>query len=64
MDCSFIYRFTARLRIFHLYGDVIVAGEGLQNFRLIFFPAKTHVPAFVFTAELHWKCMTRFELRC
>jgi hypothetical protein len=26
-----IYGFTSRSRIFHLYGDVIIAGEGLQN---------------------------------
>jgi hypothetical protein len=26
-----IYSFTSRSRIFHLYGDVTIAGEGLQN---------------------------------
>jgi hypothetical protein len=26
-----IYDFTSRSRIFHLYGDVIIAGEGLQS---------------------------------
>jgi hypothetical protein len=26
--------FTSRSRIFHLYGDVTIAGEGLQNLRL------------------------------
>jgi hypothetical protein len=26
-----IYGFTSRSRIFHLYGDVTIAGEGLQN---------------------------------
>jgi hypothetical protein len=26
--------FTSRSRIFHLYGDVTIAGEGLQNFDL------------------------------
>jgi hypothetical protein len=26
-----IYGFTSRSRIFHLYGDVTTAGEGLQN---------------------------------
>jgi hypothetical protein len=25
------YCFTSRSRIFHLYQDVIIAGEGLQN---------------------------------
>jgi hypothetical protein len=25
-----IYGFTSRSRIFHLYGDVTIAGEGLQ----------------------------------
>jgi hypothetical protein len=25
-----IYCFTSRSRIFHLYGDVTIAGEGLQ----------------------------------
>jgi hypothetical protein len=29
-----IYGFTSRSRIFHLYGDVTIAGEGLQNFGL------------------------------
>jgi hypothetical protein len=31
LDCLFI---TSRSRIFHLYGDVTIAGEGLQNFGL------------------------------
>jgi hypothetical protein len=26
--------FTSRSRIFHLYGDVTIAGEGLQNLGL------------------------------
>jgi hypothetical protein len=30
----FIYCFTSCLRIFHLYGDVIIAGEGLQKLGL------------------------------
>jgi hypothetical protein len=29
-----IYGFTSRSRIFHLYGDVTTAGEGLQNLGL------------------------------
>jgi hypothetical protein len=29
-----IYRFTSRLRNFHLYGDVTITGEGLQNLGL------------------------------
>ena len=29
-----IYGFTSRSRIFHLYGDVATAGEGLQNLGL------------------------------
>jgi hypothetical protein len=29
-----IYCFTSRWRIFHLYGDVTIAGEGLQNLGL------------------------------
>ena len=29
-----IYCFTSRSRIFHLYGDVAIAGEGLQNLGL------------------------------
>jgi hypothetical protein len=29
-----IYSFTSRSRIFHLYGDVTTAGEGLQNLGL------------------------------
>jgi hypothetical protein len=29
-----IYGFTSRSRILHLYGDVTIAGEGLQNFGL------------------------------
>jgi hypothetical protein len=28
-----IYGFTSRSRIFHLYGDITIAGEGLQKFR-------------------------------
>jgi hypothetical protein len=29
--CLFIYGFTSRSRIFHLYGDVTIAGEGLYT---------------------------------
>jgi hypothetical protein len=29
-----IYGFTSRSRIFHLYGDVTITGEGLQNLGL------------------------------
>jgi hypothetical protein len=29
-----IYSFTSRSRIFHVYGDVTIAGEGLQNLGL------------------------------
>jgi hypothetical protein len=29
-----VYSFTSRSRIFHLYGDVTIAGEGLQNLGL------------------------------
>jgi hypothetical protein len=29
-----IYGFTSRSRIFHLYGDVTIAGEGLKNLGL------------------------------
>jgi hypothetical protein len=28
------YGFTSRSRIFHLYGEVTIAGEGLQNLGL------------------------------
>jgi hypothetical protein len=28
------FDFTSRSRIFHLYGDVTIAGEGLQNLGL------------------------------
>ena len=34
IDGLIIYGFTSRSRIFHLYGDVIVVGEGLQNLGL------------------------------
>jgi hypothetical protein len=34
IDRLIIYGFTSRSRIFHLYGDVIIAGEGLQNLGL------------------------------
>jgi hypothetical protein len=30
IDWLIIYCFTSRSRIFHLYGDVTIAGEGLQ----------------------------------
>jgi hypothetical protein len=30
----FFYSFTSRSRIFHLYGDVAIVGEGLQNLAL------------------------------
>jgi hypothetical protein len=30
IDWLIIYSFTSRSRIFHLYGDVTIAGEGLQ----------------------------------
>jgi hypothetical protein len=29
-----IYGFTSRSRFFHVYGDVTIVGEGLQNFGL------------------------------
>jgi hypothetical protein len=31
---ALIYCFTSRSRIFHLYGDVTITGEGLQNLGL------------------------------
>jgi hypothetical protein len=34
MDRLIIYGFTSRSRIFHLYGDVTIAGEGQQNIGL------------------------------
>jgi hypothetical protein len=34
IDLLIIYGFTSRLRIFHLYGNVTIAGEGLQNLGL------------------------------
>jgi hypothetical protein len=34
IDWLIIYSFTSRSRIFHLYGDVPIAGEGLQNLGL------------------------------
>jgi hypothetical protein len=33
-DWLIIYGFTSRSRIFHLYGDVTIAGEGLQKLGL------------------------------
>jgi hypothetical protein len=33
-DWLIIYCFTSRSRIFHLYGDVTITGEGLQNLGL------------------------------
>jgi hypothetical protein len=32
--CLFMYCLTSRSRIFHLYGEVIIAGEDLQNLGL------------------------------
>jgi hypothetical protein len=32
--CLFIHCFTSRSRMFHLYGDVTIAGEGLRNLGL------------------------------
>jgi hypothetical protein len=34
IDLLIIYGFTSRSRIFHLYGDVTIASEGLQNLGL------------------------------
>jgi hypothetical protein len=34
IDWLIIYGFTSRSRILHLYGDVTIAGEGLQNMGL------------------------------
>jgi hypothetical protein len=34
IDWLIIYGFTSRSRIFHLYGDVPITGEGLQNLGL------------------------------
>jgi hypothetical protein len=36
--CLFIYCIPFRSRIFHLYGDVTIAGEGLQNLGLCWAP--------------------------
>jgi hypothetical protein len=36
MDWLIIYCFTSHSRIFHLYGDVTITGEGLQKFRPTF----------------------------
>jgi hypothetical protein len=33
-DWLIVYGFTSRSRIFHLYGDITIAGEGLQNLGL------------------------------
>jgi hypothetical protein len=33
-DLLIIYCFTSRSRIFHLYGEVTIGGEGLQNLGL------------------------------
>jgi hypothetical protein len=34
MEAKIIYGFMSCSRIFHLYGDVTIAGEGLQNLGL------------------------------
>jgi hypothetical protein len=34
IDLLIIYGFTSRSRLFHLYGDVAIAGERLQNIGL------------------------------
>jgi hypothetical protein len=34
IDWLIVYCFTSRSRIFHLYGDVTIAGEGMQNLGL------------------------------
>jgi hypothetical protein len=34
IDWLIFYWYTSRSRIFHLYGDVTIAGEGLQNLGL------------------------------
>jgi hypothetical protein len=34
IDWLIFYCFTSRSRIFHLYGDVTIAGEGMQNLGL------------------------------
>jgi hypothetical protein len=34
IDRLIIYCFTPGSRIYHLYGDIIIAGEGLQNLGL------------------------------
>jgi hypothetical protein len=34
LDWLIIYGFTSRSRIFHLYGDVTITGEGLQKLGL------------------------------
>jgi hypothetical protein len=34
IDRLIIYGFTSLSRIFHLYGDVTITGEGLQNLGL------------------------------
>jgi hypothetical protein len=36
IDWLIIYGFTSRSRIFHLYGDVTIAGEGAAKFRPMF----------------------------
>jgi hypothetical protein len=40
---SFVCHFTSRARIFHLYGDVTIASEGLQNVGLCSAAGRDHL---------------------
>jgi hypothetical protein len=44
IDWLIIYGFTSRLRIFHSYGDVTIAGEGLLWLGVSVFPVSSEGP--------------------
>jgi hypothetical protein len=46
--CFFVYWFTSRSRIFHLYGDIIIAGVWLQNLGLVYSVARAFQPWGIF----------------
>jgi hypothetical protein len=54
IDWLIIYGFTHRSRIFHLYGDVTIAGEGLQNLGLCSAPRAFELGRIFNVPQLLW----------
>jgi hypothetical protein len=57
-----IYGFTSRSRIFHLYGDVNIAGEGLQNLGICLAPRAFEQGGIFIVPHLLWHWTSGFPV--